>query len=68
MSIVVLVFGQGETVIREGGAHKLTDQTAEIGRHEHGFEPAKTFGIQLLIDETEKVRKFAHRGIDMIRR
>lgn len=68
MTIVIRIFDKTRTVLRDTGTHKLADNTAEVGRHEHRFQALNLLREELLINETEKGDEVVHREIDMLNR
>jgi hypothetical protein len=52
---MVLVLHQVRAVFRDADVHKLTNDTAEIRRHQKAFEPRDSLRVKLLIDETQEI-------------
>src|SRR5579862_4069868 len=52
--------------LRDGGAHKLTHDAAEVCRHESRFESIKILGMKCAVDQSEERCETLHCLADMV--
>lgn len=66
MSIVIPIFYNGGALLGDCRGHKLTNNTAKVGRHKHGLQTLDLLRMQLRVHKPEEEQETIHSGLDVI--